>query len=36
LLSVSEPSGNRPALAFVSTGAITIDHDSNTDPGAGT
>ncbi len=36
LLPVSAPSGNRPALALMATGATTVDHGSNTEPGAGT
>ena len=36
LLSVSAPSGNRPALELVATGDTTVDHGSNTEPGAGT
>ena len=35
LLSVSAPSGNRPALALIATDATTVDHGSNAEPGAG-
>ncbi len=35
LLSVSAPSGNRPALVFDGNRATTVDHASNTEPGAG-
>lgn len=35
LLSVSAPSGNRPALVLMATGATTVDHGLNTEPGAG-
>src|SRR5258708_5144077 len=36
LLSVSAPSGNRPVLVLVATGATRVDHGSYTEPGAGT
>src|SRR3954453_3630633 len=35
LLSVSAPSGTRPALVSMATGATTVDHGLNTAPGAG-
>jgi hypothetical protein len=35
LLSVSAPSGNRPALVLMATGATTVDQGMNTEPGAG-
>src|ERR1700682_1748190 len=35
LLSLSSPSGNRPALVLMATGATTVDQGLNTEPGAG-
>jgi hypothetical protein len=35
LLSVSAPSGNRPALVLIMVGATIVDHASNAEPGAG-